>query len=837
MTIELGSLNLKITATGREEVLKAMADIDAAGKQTAASVIAGMDQQAQATQAFANSVIAAANKQVQAYKETATWTAGLAALRAQQVAAGSVVGETTKGIQQQSTAVQGLAAQAQMLATALREMGLEEQAVQNSLKRSGLPPSPPPGAPPIPPVPPVPPGTISSYRQVTTAVDAVAAGMARASSGATAMAAGIGLVSEQQQLAAQSAITLANANARLLAGMTASGKVAQQATAGANAWARGMANLAVQQDATTGNFGRGVDSTLHGIRSMTAGFRQMAVVMLGMRSTAGIVATGLLMAFDVDPLKILGVVAAITAVTFVYEKLSEASRKTAEELKKVREELEKPTEQQAAITGRELIQKALDKAEQRLREAKEGSALSNLSGQPVIVDPKRVAALQAEVATLKSDLAKSQEAISNIGIKENDEEISLLTKAVELRTASNYQIGRVLTLLPQLKGASENETLTLEEQNKKREQYNALLAAFKKLADEDAAARKKILDAMRDEAALLVEISGQRQLTTPEIARLRGVYDQLTEALKRKNLTSREELDLTKAQTAALAELAKQTSATFNTKGSTFGQGTDIGRPKTPGLDKITFGADRDRTGDFFAGGSLETFDEDLRKAGDRAANRVKTAMDETADKIEAAAKDMQTRIANGLASALGDAISGGFERGIAAGSIGEGAKVLIATLLSALGSAAIAFGTGALAIAIQMELIKRNLMSLNPAGAIPAALLMIALGGALKGVASRMFNSGSGATGGSGGSSTPTNTTSNITVGSTGTVTRTGQSAPAPTTQSVAVAPTAAMRVAQVEPKPTIVFAPHIYGKDDLQYQRHLYETLKLAAGRGYKV
>lgn len=566
-----------------------------------------------------------------------------------------------------------------------------------------------------------------------------------------------------------------------------------------------------------------LSSQASGIKRVTSGVAQLAVSALGARSAVGSLAVGGLAAFGASAGLTLAVVAGTALIAAGYNAITKSSREAKEKVKELREELEKPTEQQTVANNRGLIQAALTDAEKKLAEAKGGSDLSNLAGVPHIVDEKRVAKAQALVDALRRDLEKLGTAARDLDTKGTDESIETLTKAVELRTASAHQIRQAIGLLPILKAQSEDESKTLIEQNHAREQYNALVAAFKSLSKDDTDARKKALDAMRDESALMVELSQQRTLTSAEVTRLRGVYNDLTTALEKTNLTDRERLDLIRAQTAALAELARQTSTSFTTKGSTFGQ--SFGRSKTPGLDQIKFGPDGDTTSDFFAGGAGADFQKDVSGVAKRGSDAVRIAIDEANENLAQGLDDMRTRLAEGLTQSLVEGIATGFETAVATGSIENGAKTLLASLLNGLGDAAISFGVASLGIAKLMQAIKSALSSLNPALAIPAAIGLIALGGLLKGAASRMFSGGGGG-GGSvsvGGGST----TSRITVGADGGISR----------QSQPVPDTAAPRASKVEPRPMIAATFQIFGKDDLQYQRHLVETANLAFERGYKI
>lgn len=117
----------------------------------------------------------------------------------------------------------------------------------------------------------------------------------------------------------------------------------------------------------------------------------------------------------------------------------------------------------------------------------------------------------------------------------------------------------------------------------------------------------------------------------------------------------------------------------------------------------------------------------------------------EAAAKIE---QDMRETFAQGIGNGIGDGIAAGFERGFATGNIGEGFKSLAGTMLSGLGSAMIEFGKASLLASTFMQRIKDALANFSPKAAIAASVLMIAAGGALRGVAQSAF----GGMGGGGG-------------------------------------------------------------------------------------
>lgn len=766
MAVELAELNIPLRATGRDAVLQAFAEIDRAGAKAGQPVTvpvsapgaAAAAKQLEALGGIAGVVqkaIAQLNREV---GTSGQYGAGLTAIRER-------ITLLQKGVQLEATnaeSVRKLQGAEGQLETALTRGNLtlkERILLGEQLARVQA--------------------LLATQTQaVARPVDAVAAGMGRA-------------------------------------------------TAGANAWAAGLAALRTQQ-VGIGAAGALADS---GLRRMTSGLQQLAVVALGTRSAVGQLATGALLSFGASAALTLGVVAGIAAIALAWDKLTESSRKAEEQLKKAREELERSNPQQLAAERVAILQAAITKAEAGLQRLAQGDRSIGLPA----ASSKDIAKARAELDLLRRDLVKAQAEAVRLGQTQTDESIAALTKAIELRTASTFQIRQALALLPQLRAAAADETKTLAERNAAAQQANALQAAFDAGAKKEAKTRQEQIDALRNEAALLGEIASQRALTTAEVDRLRAAYVAITKALEDKNTTDRQQLELLRAQRQALAELAAQTSASFTTKGSTFGQDLTLGRPKPPSLAGGfgTFGADQDRTAQFFAGGALDTFTDDLTKQADRAGTRVTQALAGVQDQIDANLDQLHTRLAAGLTQSLIDGITQGFEQGLASGSIAKGAEALAAQLLSGLGDAAIQFGVASLGIADLMAKIKASLASLNPAAAIPAALALIALGGLLKGAAARAFG---GAGGGGGGAATiPTrerDQTIRIIVGRDGEVL---QRTPSPASQTVTAPPTAARQAASVEPRPSFVFAPNVFGRDDQQLQRQMVEFLNAAAGRGY--
>jgi ElaB/YqjD/DUF883 family membrane-anchored ribosome-binding protein len=132
----------------------------------------------------------------------------------------------------------------------------------------------------------------------------------------------------------------------------------------------------------------------------------------------------------------------------------------------------------------------------------------------------------------------------------------------------------------------------------------------------------------------------------------------------------------------------------------------------------------------------------------------------------------------NQMATTLADSIGSAFEAAFATGRISEGFRVLGQSMLSGLGSMLQMFGTKALVASKLMATLLESFKSLNPYVAVGAAIGLIALGGALKGVASAAFGGGGGGSsmaavsGFSGGGSTGTTRLPGLTFGPTASAT-----------------------------------------------------------------
>lgn len=127
---------------------------------------------------------------------------------------------------------------------------------------------------------------------------------------------------------------------------------------------------------------------------------------------------------------------------------------------------------------------------------------------------------------------------------------------------------------------------------------------------------------------------------------------------------------------------------------------------------------------------------------------------EEAFTQFEETMNNLRERLRVDFGDTLASGLAAGIETAIATGSIGEGFKALIRTLLAGLGDMMVQFGKAALVAAGFMKTIFDALSKALPGGAIAASLAMIAVGAALKGAAGRAFGGGGG--GGGGGYSAP---------------------------------------------------------------------------------
>jgi tape measure domain-containing protein len=105
--------------------------------------------------------------------------------------------------------------------------------------------------------------------------------------------------------------------------------------------------------------------------------------------------------------------------------------------------------------------------------------------------------------------------------------------------------------------------------------------------------------------------------------------------------------------------------------------------------------------------------------------------------------QQIEQMLSNGIASSIGNAIASGFARAFQSGSVTEGFRALGAAFLGGLGGMLQQIGTASLAANKLMLAIKKAILGFNPVVGLAASLGLIALGGALQGLAGRTTSQG----------------------------------------------------------------------------------------------
>jgi hypothetical protein len=178
--------------------------------------------------------------------------------------------------------------------------------------------------------------------------------------------------------------------------------------------------------------------------------------------------------------------------------------------------------------------------------------------------------------------------------------------------------------------------------------------------------------------------------------------------------------------------------------------------------------------------------------------------------------QEMTDRVALSMGNALVDSVSAAFENLTAVGgSIKSAFSVLTSGLLAGLGSMLIEFGRYVIVAGKLMAAVKASLSSMNPIAGVAAGLAMIAVGGMLRGAASRTFggvpNGGGNLSGFTGG-----------TMAGGGTMRLPG----------VFYGPTSAGGAGQIQPMPNMNVT--IIGPNDPSAQRQMQELMRNAQRRG---
>ncbi len=171
-----------------------------------------------------------------------------------------------------------------------------------------------------------------------------------------------------------------------------------------------------------------------------------------------------------------------------------------------------------------------------------------------------------------------------------------------------------------------------------------------------------------------------------------------------------------------------------------------------------------------------------------------------------------------GITATLGQSLAAGIENAITSGSIKEGFKSLLSTMLQGLGNILVQLGTALLPVGKLIAKLWSSLATLNPIAMTAAAVGLIAVGSIMKGIAGRVVGGGGGGGAGMGGSYV----SSMASGGAGGAMSLTG----------LTYAPTAAGSAATIQQVPNMNVT--IIGPNDPSAQRQMQELMRNANRRG---
>jgi hypothetical protein len=488
----------------------------------------------------------------------------------------------------------------------------------------------------------------------------------------------------------------------------------------------------------------------------------------------------------------------------------------------------KAAEQTAKLAGEiaklEKPEQVLDRMTALSEELARTPAKLSGNGAPGIgfieVDNPRRKALEEELRLL-GERYNQLVRIAGVTTRADGNELETLKKLAALHRLDADGIERLRQMRVQLNAEIASGTL-------KGQAYLDKLQELKTVEDLLAQVTKEGVDRRKEELDQLAELAGKTELTAGQVNRLRQRYEEATRALEQKNLSDKDQnrlLDEQRQAIEALQKVGAQTSATFTTGGSTFGQGPTFGlptipKPAAPGEDPfkgVRFGPDAvDDTGGFFGGGDLlKGFDEQMRAAATRAVQTVDAAEAEVLTRLQEMNKELMEGIHQEINFGLADTLAGALEAGVEAAFQGKdffaaAGKAILAglgSIFTRMGAELIAYGI----IMLHLLPFLSNPFTSGPA-AIAAGAALVAVGSALGAIAHG--RGGSGSSGSFSGSGSTEDKVTQITI-----------QAPAVTQAS------------QLTPQKPIIYSPVFIGKDDQQAQRQLVEMLNLAAGRGHKI
>jgi len=242
----------------------------------------------------------------------------------------------------------------------------------------------------------------------------------------------------------------------------------------------------------------------------------------------------------------------------------------------------------------------------------------------------------------------------------------------------------------------------------------------------------------------LIQLSSVMKLNKSQTQLLRGELQLLIKARDREGLSLQGKIDLAtqvlEIEKALTVETKKQATlklAQVDSIGSAY-------QVRTP-LSMMPFDAEAAR-----AGGAPRT---DPSKVAEYQA-RAREEVAQIKKALDAETLGMAQSVRDGLANALGDALSTGIQAAFAKGAnFGDSMKAFGATLLSGLGSVMVAFGQHLIQLGVALKVAMSSFSSGNPYGMIAAGVAILAVGSALKGAGGRaMSQAGFGGGGGGGG-------------------------------------------------------------------------------------
>jgi hypothetical protein len=372
--------------------------------------------------------------------------------------------------------------------------------------------------------------------------------------------------------------------------------------------------------------------------------------------------------------------------------------------------------------------------------------------------------------------------------------IAELTRTEKILTAERAKAGNDLVGINVIEQALQRN----------REALAATTATLARVTQEANEAEQKRVDN-------LVALTGLTALTREEFRQLLSVESGYEAALSRANLPLADRVELLQKQKAALDALASSTIRGESERMAGIGgqRSRSAGMERKP-LDTsgVTELPAIEAKGVTLPTGVSTGLMDSIKRTGQEA----REALQKEADAI---ALQMTDTFAQGIGNGIADGIAAGFERAFATGKIGEGFKALGGTMLAGLGSAMMTFGKAGLQAALLMDGFLKSLSNMLPGGAVAKAVAMIALGGALRGVASAAF-------GGGGGGGTPVTPTTQfgIPMQGDGTVTR------------LIFGETSATTAAGMQPRQATNVT--IIGPDDPKAQRAIEELITKGQRRG---